>query len=136
MAALTGKSGIVHYKGVPVYRIQNWTINVQTDMRDHTSFTTGTLQWRVMAPGLSGANGTFSGFWDPSTGSTAQRDCMDAALAASTGSVILYGDKTGGPNLRGNTYFSGFTAGSQVDGDATADFNFTFNGAVTYSTAT
>ena len=136
MSALTGKLGIVHYGGVPVYRIQNWSLNVNTDIRDHTSFTTGALQWRTVAPGLSGANGSFAGFWDPSTGSTAQRDCMDAALAASTGSVILYGDKVGGANLRGNIYFSGFTAGSAVDGDATASFNFTFNGTPTYSTAT
>ena len=136
MPAITGKSGVVHYKGVPVYRINNWSCNVNTDIRDHTSFTTGTLQWRSVAPGLSGANGNFAGFWDPSTGSTAQRDCMDAALAASTGSVILFADKSLGESLTGNIYFSGLTAGSAVDGDATADFPFTFNGAVTYSTTT
>ncbi len=133
--ALTGKSGIVHYRGVPVYQIRDWSINVSNDMRDHTSFTTGTLQWRVIAPGLSGANGAFNGFWNP-TGSTAQKDCMDAALAASTGDVILFADKSGGDSLTGSVYFSGFTAGSAVDGDATAGFPFTFNGAVTYSTAT
>ncbi len=133
--ALTGKTGKVNYRGVPVLRINSWTLNVNSDIRDHTSFTTGTLQWRSVAPGLSGANGSFDGFWDP-TGSTAQNDAMDAALAGSTGDVTLYADKVLGDNLRGSIYYSGFTAGSAVDGDATASFNFVFNGAVTYSTAT
>ncbi len=135
MAAITGKEGLVEYKGVPVLRIQNWSATVNTDIRDHTSFTTGVLQWRTVAPGLSGANGNFTGFWDPE-GSTAQKDCMDAALAASTGSVTLYADKIDGDSLTGNIFFSGMTAGSAVDGDATIDFPFTFNGAVTYSTTT
>lgn len=136
MAVVTGKEGKVLYKGVPVLHIQNWSANVNVDIRDHTSFTTGALQWRVTKPGLSGGAGSFSGFWDPSTGSTAQRDCMDAALAASTGSIILHGDKTGGTALTGNIFFSGLTVGSGVDADATADFPFTFNGPVTYSTST
>ena len=136
MAVVTGKEGLVLYKGVPVLHIQNWSANVNVDIRDHTSFTTAALQWRVTKPGLSGGGGSFSGFWDPSTGSTAQRDCMDAALAASTGSVILHGDKTGGTSLTGNIFFSGLTVGSGVDADATADFPFTFNGAVSYSTTT
>jgi hypothetical protein len=139
MGAITGKEGLVEYKGVPVFRIQNWTATVNTDIRDHTSFSTGTLQWREVAPGLSGANGSFSGFWD-SEGSTAQNDCMVAALAASTGSVKLYGDKgqnsTSAGALTGNIFFSGMTVGSAVDGDATVDFPFTFNGAVSYSTTT
>jgi hypothetical protein len=118
-----------------VFRINNWSANVNVDMRDHTSFTTGTLQWRTIAPGLSGANGSFSGFWD-AQGSTAQKDCVNAVLAASTGSVLLHADKVGGDGLSGNIYFSGLTAGAQVDGDVTASFDFTFNGAVSYTTTT
>lgn len=135
MAAITGKSGLVQYKGVPVLRISNWSATVNTDIRDHTAFTTGTLTWRSILPGLAGANGNFSGFWD-AAGSTAQKDAISAALAGSTGSVVLYADKSGGDNLRGNIFFSGLTAGSAVDGDATVDFPFTFNGAVSYSTTT
>lgn len=135
MAAVTGKEGVVEYKGVPVFRINNWSVSVNVDMRDHTSFSTGTVQWREIAPGLSGANGNFAGFWD-AEGSTAQKDCMTAALAASTGSVKLYLNKTQGDHFSGNMYFSGLTAGTAVDGDATVDFPFTFNGAVAYSTTT
>jgi len=135
MAAITGKSGIVHYKGVPVLRIKDWSASVNVDMRDHTSFTTGTLTWRTIAPGLAGGDGNMSGFWD-AAGSTAQTDCINAALAGSTGSVKLYADKSGGDHLAGNIYFSGLTAGSAVDGDATIDFPFTFTGSVSYSTTT
>jgi len=133
--AYTGKSGLVEYKGVPVLRINNWSASVNTDMRNHTSFTTGTLTWNVIAPGLAGGNGTFSGFWD-AAGSTAQTDAINAALAGSTGSVKLYTDKDGGDHLAGNVYFGGLTAGSAVDGDATISFDYTFNGSVSYSTTT
>ena len=135
MAALSGKVGLVEYKGVPVLRIQSWTANVNTDLRDVTSFSTGTLQWREFITGLSGASGSFDGFWD-AQGSTAQDDCVEAALAGSTGSLVLTLDKEGGDSLTCGTYFSGLTAGSAVDGDATVTFDFTVNGAVVYSTAT
>jgi hypothetical protein len=135
MAAITGKSGMIHYKGVPVLRIRDWTANTNVDIRDHTTFTTGTLQWRTVAPGLSGGTVTFNGFWDPE-GSTAQNDAMDAALAASTGDITLYADKSGGDSLTGSVFYSGFGAGAAVDGDVTANFSATFNGAVSYSTTT
>lgn len=135
MASRTGKVGLVEYKGVPVLRINQWDCSVNTDMRDHTTFSTGTVVWRTTQPGLSGGSGTFSGFWD-ADGSTAQNDAIDAALAASTGSVKLSVDNVTGGSLDGNIFFSGLTAGSAVDGDATVSFDFTFNGAVTYSTTT
>ncbi len=135
MAALAGKSGLVEYKGVPVFRITGWDVNVNVDMRDHTVFTTGTVTWRTVLPGLSGWSGTFSGFWD-AQGSTAQDDCVEAALAGSTGSVKLYADKVGGDHLAGNIYFSGLTAGAQIDGDVTVGFPFTGNGSLAYTTTT
>ena len=135
MAARTGKSGLVEYKGVPVLRINNWNANINIDMRDHTSFTTGPLQWRVTKPGLAGGSGTFAGFWD-ADGSTAQNDAIDAALAGSTGTIKLSADKETGGSFDGAVFFSGLTGGSAVDGDATIGFDFTFNGAVTFSTTT
>lgn len=135
MGARTGTEGLVEYKGVPVLRINNWSVDINTDIRDHTSFTTGTLKWRTTKPGLSGGSGTFAGFWD-ADGSTAQKDCINAALSGTTGTIKLSGDKVTGDALTGGIYFSGLSAGSAVDGDATISFDFTFNGAVTYSTTT
>ncbi len=135
MAARTGTDGLVNYKGVPVLRIQNWSASINTDIRDHTSFTTGGTKWRTTAPGLAGGSGTFDGFWDAS-GSTAQKDCINAVLAGSTGTVVLYADQDDGDALTGAIYFSGLSAGSAVDGDSTVSFPFTFNGAVTYTTTT
>lgn len=135
MASRTGTEGLVEYKGVPVLRINNWSATINTDIRDHTTFSTGDLRWRTTKPGLAGWSGTFSGFWD-ADGSTAQDDCIEAALAGSTGSVVLSADKVTGGSINGNIYFSGLTAGSAVDGDATVSFDFTGNGAATYSTST
>ena len=135
MASKTGKVGLVKYKGVVVLRINGWDATINTDMRDHTVFSTGDVIWRTTKPGLSGGSGTFSGFWD-AEGSTAQNDAVNAALAASTGSVKLALDKDAGGSLDGNIFFSGLTAGSAIDGDATVSFDFTFDGPVTYSTST
>ncbi len=135
MTARAGTAGLVEYKGVPVLRINSWSANVNTDIRDHTSFSTGALVWRTTKPGLSGASGTFSGFWD-ADGSTAQADCISAALTGSTGSIVLSGDKVTGGSINGDIFFSGLTLGSAVDGDATVSFDFTLNGAATYSTST
>ena len=135
MASRTGKVGLVEYKGVVVLRINGWDASINTDMRDHTVFSTGDVIWRTTKPGLSGGSGTFSGFWD-ADGSTAQGDAMNEALAASTGSVKLSIDKVTGGSLDGNIYFSGLTAGSAIDGDATVSFDFTFDGPVSYSTST
>ncbi len=135
MAARTGTEGLVLYKGVPVFRINNWTLNVSVDMRDHTVFTTGTLLWKTKAPGLGEWNGSFAGFWDAS-GSTAQKDCVDALLAGSTGTVLLHADKVDGMGWSGSVFFSGGAFQSQVDGDATANYSFEGTDALSYSTST
>jgi len=135
MAARAGTQGLVLYKGVPVLNINQWSADINTDIRDHTSFTTGTVQWRVTKPGLAGGSGSFSGFWD-ADGSTAQTDAIAAALAGSTGNITLHQDKVTGDSFTGAIFYSGLTAGAAVDGDATVSFNFSFNGAVTFSTTT
>ena len=64
MASRTGKVGLVEYKGVAVLRINNWDASINTDMRDHTTFSTGTVIWRTTKPGLSGGSGDiFATIW-------------------------------------------------------------------------
>lgn len=135
MAAVVGTEGLVLYKGVPVFRINQWSLNANVDIRDHTSFTTGDLTWRTKAPGLAEWDGSFAGFWD-AAGSTAQKDAVDAVLAGSTGTVLLHADKVGGMGWSGSIYFSGIATQSQVDGDATATYSFTGTDTLSYSTTT
>ena len=96
MPALSGKKGLVEYKGGQVAFIRNWSFDVNTNMLDVTVWTTGLDQWRSVTPGLSGGAGTFAGFFASSTGSTGQVDLRGAMLTPATGTLKLTMDDTGG----------------------------------------
>jgi hypothetical protein len=140
MPALSGKSGKVKYGGVNVFRINQWTIDIDTNLMDTTNFTTSTgPQWRTYTAGLSGAAGTISGFWDATTGasgSSGQEDMQTNILTPTTAQLILTIDKTGGPNYRGSVLLERLAVDAAIDGTVDAAYDFRFNGAVAYSTAT
>ncbi len=135
MASVSGKQGLVTYKGQPVDTINDFSADVAVDIRDHTSFTTGTVFFRITKPGLAGGTATVSGFYDVS--STDQDNMIEAVLAGSTGNMIFELDKdTGGGLTYAGTYFNSFTAAASIDGDSTVSWGVTSNGAVTYTTTT
>lgn len=132
---VSGKQGLISYKGQPVDNMNDFSADVSVDIRDHTSFTTGSVFWRVTKPGLAGATATLGGLYDIS--STDQDDMIEAVLAGSTGNLKLELDKdTGGSLNYAGSYFSGMSAAASVDGDSTISFDATSNGAVTYTTTT
>ena len=65
MATVSGKQGLVTYKGVFVDNANDYSADVAVDIRDHTSFTTGTVFFRVTKPGLAGGTATVNIFYDP-----------------------------------------------------------------------
>ena len=135
MATVAGKQALVTYKGVFVDHANDYSADVAVDIRDHTSFTTGTVFFRVTKPGLAGGTATVNMFYDPT--STAQDDIIEAALAGSTGNMIFELDKdTGGGLSYAGTYFNSLTANASIDGDSTIAVGVTSNGAVTYTTST
>jgi len=134
MAAVTGKSGVVNRGGVTVLSMNSWSIDLDSDMRDHTSFSTGTLQWRTFLPGLSQWSGTFSGFFNAA--STSQNDEIALSLTPTTSTIILELDKDAGGQFNGATFISSLGAGSDVDGDSVISFGFQGTGALTYTTTT
>ena len=131
---LSGKVGLVEYAGGHVASLDNWTVTVDTNMLDVTSFTTGDLQFRSFKPGLSGWTATISGNFDST--STGLTDLRVNTLTPATGEIILYADKVGGENLRGNTFISGMGQTAAIDGKVEMDFSLQGNGALTFSTAT
>ncbi|MHC5112315.1 MAG: hypothetical protein ACYTHJ_20855 [Planctomycetota bacterium] len=136
MAALSGKKGLVEYKGGQVAYIRNWSMDVNTNMLDVTVWTTGTDQWRAMTPGLSGAAGSFSGFFVGSTVSTGQKNVRVNTLTPATGTIKLSMDKDGGESFTGSVYFDSMGHSADIDGTVDSNYSFVFNGAVTFSTTT
>lgn len=134
MPAVSGKNGTVNRGGVTVLTMNSWSIDLDNDMRDHTSFTTETLQWRTFLPGLSQWSGTFSGFFNAA--STSQNDEIALSLTPTTSTIILELDKVAGGQFNGATFISSMGAGVDVDGDATISFGFQGTGALTHTTTT
>lgn len=134
MAARTGQQGLVQYKGVPVFRINSWNLDINVADHDVTVFTTGTVTFRSRTPGLVDGSGSFSGFWDMD-GSTAQKDLQTNVLTPATGTVRLEADKVTGGAYSFDAILSQ-TVGAGIDDDVTVAFNYVSNGAITYSTTT
>ena len=133
MAALSGKAGRFDYGG-QVVNINHWSLDIDTNMLEVTAWSTGTDQWRAYTPGLSGASGSASGFFDAA--STGQNDIRTNILVPAASTCRLEIDKDGGAAYTGSIYLSGYGLDVDIDGTVDVSIGFTFNGAVAYSTAT
>lgn len=134
MAELSGKSALVEYDGGQVASLDNWTVTVDNDMLDVTTFSTGTLQFRDFIVGLSGWTATISGNFD--VASTGLTDLRVNTLTPATGTIILYADKDGGEALQGDTFISTMGQTAAIDGKVEIDFSLQGNGAIIFSTTT
>ena len=135
MAVTAGKLGKGQYGGDgKTGGVNHWDLDVQTNMLNVPAWSTGTDQWESYAAGLSGGSGTISGFFDAA--STGQDTLRANLLAATTGQLILYVDRAGGPNFRGSVLLESLGLGVDLDGTADVSYGFRFTGAVAYSTAT
>ena len=134
MAEISGKVALVEYGGVFIQSLDNWTVTVDTNMLDITTFSTGDLQFRSFTPGLAGWTATVSGNFDST--STGLDDLRINTLTPSTATVTLYADKVGGESLTGNTFISGMGQTAAIDGKVEIDFSLQGNGVLTFSTTT
>ena len=140
MPPVSGKVGKIQFKGNKTLGVRGWTLDIDNSMTEVTSWTTGTEQWRSFVPGLSGAVGTFTGFYDSS--STGQEDIRiagglsTAVVALTTGTIQLYIDRGAGEHLSAPIYFTGQSFAADIDGTATFNGSFRVNGSVTWTTST
>ena len=134
MAAITGKSGTVSYAGGSVARINSWSLDVDTNMHDVTSFTTDAVAWREFVDGITGWSGSIDGIFDPT--STGQNDMIVATLAPTTGAIVFELDKTAGGSFTGSVFLTSLSAGSDIDGTADMSWSVQGTGALSYSTST
>lgn len=135
MAAITGKAGTILYKAGSVASINGWSIDVDTNMHDVTSFSTDTVQWREFAAGLSGWTGSIDsvGFDSASTG---MNNLIVDTLSPTTATVVLELDKVNGGKLTGSIFLDGGSFGADIDGMSDASWSMQGTGAVAYTTST
>jgi len=139
MAAIHGKSGWVSYGAAAarkgVYRITNWSLNVNSDQADVTAFTTnGGPVWRSYISGLNSWDGSLSGFWDEIADSSGQGNIVTKILTPATGSIKLAFDDSGGGHFSGGCYWKTLGVNVSVDAAVPVSLSFQGNGVLVYST--
>ena len=134
MAAVTGKSGTILYSGGSVATIKSWSMDIQTDMHDVTTLSTGTVQWREFAAGISGWTGSIEGTFD--SASTGQNNMIVATLAATTAAVVLEMDKDGGGKFSGGCWLESMSVGVDIDNQTDVTWSAQGSGTLTYTTST
>ena len=134
MAAITGKNGTISYAGGSVARINSWSLDVDTNMHDVTSFTTDAVAWREFTDGITGWSGSIDGIFDPT--STGQNNMIVATLAPTTAAVVFELDKVAGGSFTGSIFLNSLSAGSDIDGTADMGWSVQGTGALSYSTTT
>ena len=134
MPAETGKSAKVLWAAGFVEDLDAWDVSFDTDMYETTQFTTGTVQSREHIPGLSTWTANVSGNADET--STGLDDLRTAALANTSGTILLYISKTEGASYTGATFISNLSVSAPIDGKVDLGFAFQGTGTLTYATAT
>ena len=134
MAAITGKSGTVLYAGGSVATIKSWSMDIQTDMHDVTTLSTGVVQWREFAAGISGWTGSIEGTFNAD--STGQNNMIVASLAATTAAVVLEMDKDAGGSFVGGCFLESMSVGVDIDNQTDMTWSAQGSGSLAYSTST
>ena len=135
MAAVTGKGGTVLWGGGSVASIGSWSIDVDNDMHDITSFTTAAAQWRTFTAGLSGFTGSIDGVAFDSA-STGQDDMIGNTLTPVSVAVVFELDQTAGGKLSGNAFVESMSLGADIGSMTDASWSVQGTGTLTYTTTT
>lgn len=137
--ALAGKGGSVKFSsstgGTPalVADLRSWTLNVSADQFEISSF--GSSGWREFQPNLTGAQGNVAGYWNVES-STTMKAIQAHILSQSTdpATLDLLVSNTDGNGYTGSAHVTGISPGAAVDNVVEFSADFTYTGAVSYST--
>jgi hypothetical protein len=137
MAAISGTGGKVSLSTSTgdsanadlIVNVTQWTMNIDAGLIDVNAFGS---TWRKAIPGLRGGTGSVQGFWEMTDADQAKVHTL--ILNGAQGTVVLYTDSANGNGYYGDAYVGGLQVGAQLDNAVSMAFDFTFNGAVAYST--
>jgi predicted secreted protein len=137
--ALAGKGGAVKFSsstgGSPalVADLRSWSLNVTADQFEISTF--GSSGWREYQPNLNGAQGSVSGYWNVENSTTMkaiQAHILSESPNPATLDLIV--DATAQNGYTGSAHVTGISPQAAVDGIVMFDADFTYTGAVSYST--
>jgi len=139
MAAISGTGARIRFStstgtgGVLVDDMTQWNLTINGGLIDTNAFGS---TWRTAIAGLRGGQGSGQGFWNATTaGSTEQRGLQTHILGGAKGHVQLLVDNANGNGYEGDAWISNLQIGAQVEGAISFQYDFTFDGAVTFSTS-
>lgn len=126
--AISGKGGGVFLGAVKVAEVTNWTLDIEADMLDSTTFDGN--GWRTFIAGLKQWSGSLEAKWKVNTDTTGQKALQDALLGGTVLSLKL--DVNGTNNYTGSALVSTENVETPVDDIVTANFDIQGTGALAY----
>lgn len=126
--AISGKGGGVFLGANKVAEVTNWTLDIEADMLDSTSFDSN--GWRQFIAGLKQWSGSFEAKWKVSGDTTGQKALQDALLGGTVLSIKL--DVNGTNNYSGSALVSTQSIETPVDDIVNSNFDYQGTGALAY----
>ena len=124
MAVITGKDGSVSVDAVNVSTVSSWSISIEADTLEYTSFDSG--GWKDMMGSLKSWTGSIEGFADTTQAAT---------IAVGTEvDVVLVEGGSGSTTYTGSAIVTSKSVDASTAELVTISFDFTGSGSITEST--
>lgn len=124
----TGKDGGFKVGTNVVANLNDWKLDIDTDMKDTTAFKD---QWKSQNPQLKSWTGTVSGDWNVADDANGQKVLQDAQLGGTSVSAVF--DIDGTHNYSGTAFIKKISVGAKVDDNISFSAEFQGSGPLTYA---
>lgn len=128
MAAIAGKGGKVVNDSNDVANIASWDLDISVDMQDVTALGDS---WKENISGLKEWSASAEGHWDVASDTNGQTAFQTSFLAGTAVTLKLYVNSTN--YYSGSAFISNMSVSDPVDGKVDVSFEFTGNGALSYT---
>jgi len=126
--ALAGKNGKVMISTDIVTEIKNWSLDLDSDTLETTSFGD---EWKEYISGLKEWSASSEGSWNISADTSGQKALQDAYLNGTSVTLKLYVDDI--HYYSGSAYISSLSIEDPVEDAVNISFEFQGTGALTYN---
>lgn len=130
MAAIVGKGGNVQVGAVTVAELDDWTLDIDADTLEDTSFGD---DWKTYLQGLKAWTGSLKGRWDVATDTNGQGALQAAILGGTSVTLALNVDSTTPHGYSGTAFIKKIAIGANVKDLITFQADFDGSGALTYA---
>ncbi|MDE2099062.1 MAG: hypothetical protein KGL39_17545 [Patescibacteria group bacterium] len=130
MAAIVGKGGAVKVGANTVAELDEWTLDIDADTLDDTSFGS---DWKTYLQGLKSWTGSLKGRWDVATDTNGQAALQAALLGGTSITLALDVDSTTPHGYTGTAFVKKLAIGANIKDLITFQCDFEGSGALTYA---